>query len=108
MNMKLPVVKRLRLAEDMVTFFNKWDCPVEIGFLVEWSLEKIYNGQSTNEMDHLGVDFTSEKGTTYQVKCSTVGDNSSYKALIKKTRDVDKIILAYADQKTKHIYYTVQ
>ncbi len=101
-------VNRLRLAEDIITFFGKWDDPTAIGFLVEYSLEKLYDGTSSKDLDNEGIDFISPRGTAYQVKCSTVGDNSSYKALIKKCRNADRIILAYADTENKKVTYTVQ
>lgn len=107
-NKRLPVIKRLKLGEDMANFLEKWDDPTALGFLAEWSLEKIFNGSSSKEMDNMGVDFISEKGVTYQVKCSTIGAESSYKALVKKVRNCDKIILVYADTEKKKMFYTVQ
>lgn len=105
--MKQVKIKRCKVAEDMVSFFDKWSDPTAIGFLTEWSLEKIYNGTSTKELDNLGIDFISEGGKTFQVKCSTVGTNASYNAMIKKCRNTQYIILAYADVEEKKIYYTV-
>ncbi|MGL5962713.1 MAG: hypothetical protein ACRCZ0_12295 [Cetobacterium sp.] len=101
-------IHRLRLAEDTISFFDKWDDATGIGFLVEYSLEKIFNGRSSKELDNEGIDFISQAGTTYQVKTSTVGENTNYKQMIKKCRNAQKIILAYADTKQKKVYYTIQ